>query len=319
MPADGTAARIKRITAISSSTTIMDPGTRAPRIRYNITLEGLARVRLPSRLPPVLSMLPPIPLPISTFSLPLPLLHAADAPDFLALARPLIPVTLPSLKGRLDDAAEQKITAMAAELETHLQTLPNGLAADIVATMLGLDFEVRVDMLGLVDVQARCERLERALRDLIVAKGIPMPIPDMNTRATSKALIRRPIGPSSGPIISPNLSRSSTRASGSPPAARVPEDVQPLISQLEQRQHDISPSALTAIQRELARLVKIPAQSAEYGVVKTYIELLLALPWDRVSEMGEVDLARAKEVLERDHEGLKEVKTRVVEYLAVYK
>jgi ATP-dependent Lon protease len=221
------------------------------------------------------------------------------------------------MKGRLDDAAEQKIAAMAAELEAHLRTLPNGLAADLVATMLGMDFEVRVDMLGLVDVQARCERLERALRDVITAKGLPTPVPDADGPITSKALVRRPIGPSSALVTSANLARPSS--SNGAAAARVPEDIQPLVSQLEQRQHDISPSALAAIQRELARLGKIPAQSAEYGVVKTYIELLLALPWDRVSEMGEVDLERAKEVLERDHEGLKEVKTRVIEYLAVYK
>lgn len=187
--------------------------------------------------------------------------------------------------------------------------------------MLGLEFEVKVDMLGMVDVKQKCERLERALKEMMFEKGLPMPVPDAQGQGTkSRALVKRPEGQVSSMNSKPRSRAASFKPNGQKEnSAPIPEDVQPLVTLLEQRHDELSPSALEVIQRELSRLVKIPSQSAEYGVVKTYIELLLALPWDRVSEVGEVDLGVAKEVLERDHEGLKEVKRRVVEYLAVYK
>ena len=74
------------------------------------------------------------------------------------------------------------------------------------------------------------------------------------------------------------------------------------------------------ITRELTRLVKIPPQSAEYGVGKTYIEWLLALPWKKLSEVGQdLDLDEARRRMEAEHEGLEGVKRRVIEYLAVYR
>jgi ATP-dependent Lon protease len=67
-------------------------------------------------------------------------------------------------------------------------------------------------------------------------------------------------------------------------------------------------------------LVKIPPQSAEYGVGRTYIEWLLALPWLKVSDMGsEIDLESTRSKLDAEHAGLEAVKRRVVEYLAVYR
>jgi ATP-dependent Lon protease len=82
----------------------------------------------------------------------------------------------------------------------------------------------------------------------------------------------------------------------------------------------LTPSVKSTVVRELTRLAKIPPQSAEYGVGKTYIEWLLALPWKKVNETSkELDLDEAKRRLEEDHEGLQEVKRRVVEYLAVYR
>jgi ATP-dependent Lon protease len=82
----------------------------------------------------------------------------------------------------------------------------------------------------------------------------------------------------------------------------------------------LSRPARAAIDRELARLTKIPPQSAEYGVAKTYVEWLLALPWKRVTTLDtEVVLEQARKRLEEDHEGLEKVKRRVVEYLAVYR
>ncbi|EIW71323.1 hypothetical protein TREMEDRAFT_67699 [Tremella mesenterica DSM 1558] len=99
----------------------------------------------------------------------------------------------------------------------------------------------------------------------------------------------------------------------------LPEDLQPLDSLFQRRLSEISSSAGQAITRELKRLSKIPPQSAEYGVGKTYIEWLLSLPWKKVTETPhDLDLAKARSILDDEHEGLEKVKRRVVEYLAVY-
>lgn len=68
--------------------------------------------------------------------------------------------------------------------------------------------------------------------------------------------------------------------------------------------------------RELDRFEEMSPQSAEYSMVKGYLEWLLDLPWGRVSE-DQTDIVRARKVLDEDHHGLREVKERVIEYLAV--
>jgi ATP-dependent Lon protease len=70
--------------------------------------------------------------------------------------------------------------------------------------------------------------------------------------------------------------------------------------------------------RELDRLAKLPIMAAEYGVIRTYLDWLTSLPWsDRTQDNLEIEHAR--DVLEADHYGLKDIKERILEYLAVRK
>ena len=70
--------------------------------------------------------------------------------------------------------------------------------------------------------------------------------------------------------------------------------------------------------RELARLSKTQAASPEHQVIRTYLELLLELPWSKVST-DQLDLRRVRHILDEDHYGIQEVKERIVEHLAVLK
>ncbi|GAB1722036.1 MAG: endopeptidase La [Nitrospira sp. CR1.1] len=70
--------------------------------------------------------------------------------------------------------------------------------------------------------------------------------------------------------------------------------------------------------RELTRLAKTPSASPEHQVIRSYLELVLELPWNTSSEEG-LDLAQVRKVLNEDHYGIKEVKERIVEHLAVLK
>ena len=71
-------------------------------------------------------------------------------------------------------------------------------------------------------------------------------------------------------------------------------------------------------ERELARLAQMNPQSAEAGVIKTYLDWLSELPWNDLSE-DNLDLAHAGQVLNEDHYGLEKVKERILEFLAVRK
>lgn len=83
-------------------------------------------------------------------------------------------------------------------------------------------------------------------------------------------------------------------------AAELPEDVLP------------------AAERELSRLEKLPPAAAEHGVIRTYLEWLVDLPWSKETE-DNLDIEHAREVLDTDHYDLEKIKDRILEYLAVRK
>jgi ATP-dependent Lon protease len=70
--------------------------------------------------------------------------------------------------------------------------------------------------------------------------------------------------------------------------------------------------------KEVDRLDMMPPMSAESGVIRSYIDWMLALPWDKSTEV-KIELDKAMKMLDEDHHGLKKVKERIVEYLAVMK
>lgn len=90
------------------------------------------------------------------------------------------------------------------------------------------------------------------------------------------------------------------------------------ISELRQKIIDIEmPEGVrAAAERELDRYEKIPAASAESGVIRNYVDWLTSLPWTKAT-VDQLNLARSEEILNRDHEGLENVKERILEFLAV--
>jgi len=73
-----------------------------------------------------------------------------------------------------------------------------------------------------------------------------------------------------------------------------------------------------AVDRELARLEKLPSAAAEYGVIRTYLDWIATLPWNKTTQ-DNLDLERAREILDEDHFDLEKVKERIIEHLAVSK
>src|SRR5262245_735048 len=70
--------------------------------------------------------------------------------------------------------------------------------------------------------------------------------------------------------------------------------------------------------RELERLSRLPSAAAEYGVIRTYLDWLVSLPWSKGTE-DNLAIAHAREILDKDHYGLQDVKERILEFLAIRK
>jgi len=75
-------------------------------------------------------------------------------------------------------------------------------------------------------------------------------------------------------------------------------------------------STKEAVLKELDRYEKLPAASAESGVIRNYIDWIVSLPWTNATE-DRMNIAHAEDILNRDHDGLEKVKERILEYLAV--
>jgi ATP-dependent Lon protease len=73
-----------------------------------------------------------------------------------------------------------------------------------------------------------------------------------------------------------------------------------------------------AARKELRRLQRMPEAAAEYGMVRTYLDWLIELPW-ALAEESPIDMGEARRILNEDHFGLDKIKRRIVEYLAVRK
>jgi ATP-dependent Lon protease len=74
--------------------------------------------------------------------------------------------------------------------------------------------------------------------------------------------------------------------------------------------------AMTAAKRELKRLNRMPSASSEYTVARTYLDWLIDLPWNEEIKT-KIDIVKARKILDEDHYGLKDIKERVLEYMAV--
>jgi len=98
------------------------------------------------------------------------------------------------------------------------------------------------------------------------------------------------------------------------------DDQQAEINELRDRleKANLPAEARKEAERELSRLERIPTASPEHSVIRTYLDLLISLPWTTTTG-GEIDVQKARRILDEDHYDLEKVKDRILEYLAVRK
>jgi len=97
-----------------------------------------------------------------------------------------------------------------------------------------------------------------------------------------------------------------------------PEQAEAALLRQQMEQTDLPEDVRKEAERELGRMEKLPAASPDYHVIRTYLELLLELPWRKHTD-DILDLPRARQILDEDHFDLKDVKERTLEHLGVLK
>jgi ATP-dependent Lon protease len=180
-----------------------------------------------------------------------------------------------------------------------------GRLADIIATYLGLELGERQKCLEIIDSTERLEYVSQLLSRELELADLEQQIHDrvrFNLEKTQREYYLR----EKMRIIQDELNADGEQT------GEIAEYKQKIAKA------KMSGVALEKAQKELQRLEKMMPQSAEAGVIRTYLDVLVSLPWAKRSR-DVIDLDRAENILANDHYGLDKVKERILEYLAVRK
>ena len=214
---------------------------------------------------------------------------------------PRIEALARELRGVLGVVAELRRSRRLPEL---LRTVSHpGALADSVATWAEFDDARRAEVLAAVDVGERVQLLldwaRNHVAELQVAETIRNDVTEGVDRQQREYLlrqqleaIRKELGEGDGDVV------AEYRATLA--------------------EHSLPEAAFNTIAKEIDRLERTSSQSPEHGWIRTWLDRVFELPWDTRSE-DNLDLGNVRSVLDADHYGLDDVKSRIVEFMAVRK
>ena len=203
------------------------------------------------------------------------------------------------------EALELLPQAPAELVETIRNVGDAGTLADMVAAYLDLTTEQKQEVLETIDLTARLDRVARLLAERLEVLRLSQEIGQQTKASLDKrqrevllreqmAAIQRELGEGEG------KEGEMAELGEAIAKAGMPKEVE------------------DQARRELRRLERMPEAAAEYGMIRTYLDWLIELPWALPPEKP-IDLAEARRILDEDHYGLDKIKRRIVEYLAVRK
>ncbi len=202
--------------------------------------------------------------------------------------------------------ALQLLPQAPAELANAIRAIESIPAlADIVASFMDLKVAEKQDILATFDLKTRLDRvltlMNRRIEVLKVSRQIDERTREAFDARQKEAVLRerlrqiqKELGETEGTGAEIEELRKSIKDAGMPPEAE------------EQAQ------------RELVRLERMPEGAAEYSMTRNYLDWLIAMPWSK-TDPEQVDIERARAILDEDHYGLEKVKRRILEFLAVRK
>jgi ATP-dependent Lon protease len=229
-----------------------------------------------------------------------PIEEAAPAPD----------VELEALVRSVRSLFE-KVVSLSPGLPDELITVvgsaePPGTVADLIAaTLPTLGNDLKQELLETIDARLRLQKLAAALAKeadvLELGSKIQSEVQSEVNKSQREYYLREQLK-----AIQKELGESDDRT----------QEIETLRQKIESA--GMSEEAHKEALRELDRLAKMPPAAAEYTVVRTYLDWLVTMPWTQET-VDDVDLPRARSILDEDHEGLAKIKERILEYLAVKK
>ncbi len=236
----------------------------------------------------------------------------SDAPFLVAKVH-----ALPEVKeeGAEIEALERAAIDLFQRLVNLVQYLPDQLALAVmnledplqivylIASSAQMDLALRQELLEMNSVREKLERvtafLAHELEVLELGKKITSQAQEEMGKAQREYFLREQLK-----AIQRELGEESEEAA----------TANELRQQIEEAH--MPEEAYKEAQRELSRLEKLPTASPEYSVIRTYLDLLVSLPWNK-STGKRIDVPYAREVLDEDHYDLERIKDRILEYLAV--
>jgi ATP-dependent Lon protease len=208
------------------------------------------------------------------------------------------------------EALFSRIIALVPYLPDELQLAatnaedPSALA-NLIATTMRLKTAEKQELLEEADVEAR-------LRQLTVILNRELELLELGTKIQSQVHSEMEKSQREYFLRSQLKAIQEELGEGDEQQAEIAE----LRAQIEEA--NLPEEAEKQARRELDRLAKLPSAAAEYGVIRTYLEWILSLPWDKTTE-DDLDLEKARKILDEDHYDLEKVKERIIEHLAVSK
>ena len=184
-----------------------------------------------------------------------------------------------------------------------------GSLADLAGWWPDLSFESKVELLETVDVKARVELVlgwvKEALAELELTDRIRKDVTDGLEKTQREFLLRQQMQ-----AIRKELGEDDDES-------ELVDGYRSRLAELRE-QSAVTESAAEAIERELGRFERTPAQNIEHGWIRDWLDTVLGVPWTERSD-DNLDVTDARVILDEDHTGLDEVKERIVEFLAVRK
>ena len=210
------------------------------------------------------------------------------------------------LKGQAIEAI-QLLPQAPNELLATIQGVDSpGALADLVATFMDATPDEKQEILETVDIGARMERVSRLLAHRIEVLRLSQEI-GRETKASLNSRNREVLLREQMAAIQRQLGEADEGKS-----AEIAELEKAITNAHMPKEVD------DQARKELRRLQRMPEAAGEYGMVRTYLDWLVDLPW-ALPEETPIDIAAARRILDEDHFGLEKIKRRIIEYLAVRK
>lgn len=175
--------------------------------------------------------------------------------------------------------------------------------ADVIASNLAIKIEDKQEILARFDIKERLELIyeiiTKELEILEIERKISSRVRKQIDKSQKEYYLREQLK-----AIQKELGEKEGNA----------EDIDNYRAKLEKL--ELPEEVVTKVEKELDRLSKLSSGSPEVGVIRTYLDWIFDLPWNTATE-DNLDIKNARNVLDEDHYGLKKVKERVLEYLAI--